>query len=123
MDAMTAHVHVRRVVPDLVTRDPAAATEFYRSLLGLDVAMELGWVTTLVSGEQQVAQLNLVTRDASAAVDPDVSVGVDDVDAAYAVAVESGADIVHGLTDEPWGVRRFFVRDPDGHVVNVVRHR
>ncbi len=31
-------------------------------------------------------------------------------------------DIVHPLTDEAWGVRRFFVRDPDGHVINVLSH-
>ncbi len=27
-----------------------------------------------------------------------------------------------GFTDEPWGIRRFFVRDPDGVVVNVASH-
>jgi hypothetical protein len=26
------------------------------------------------------------------------------------------------LTTEEWGVRRFFVRAPDGNVINVVRH-
>jgi len=31
-------------------------------------------------------------------------------------------EIVHPLTQEPWGVRRFFVRDPDGNVINVVSH-
>ena len=31
-------------------------------------------------------------------------------------------EIVHPLTEEPWGVRRFFVRDPTGVVVNVVAH-
>jgi len=25
---------------------------------------------------------------------------------------------VYPLTDEPWGVRRFFVRDPDGEVLD-----
>jgi len=54
---------------------------------------------------------------------PVASIEVDDVDAAYALAVERGAEIVHPLTDEPWGVRRFFVRDPDGHVLNVLSHR
>ena len=64
-----------------------------------------------------------MTRDASAPVVPAVSVQVDDVDAAHATALREGAEIVHPLTDEPWGVRRFFVRDPDGHVVNVLGHR
>lgn len=51
-----------------------------------------------------------------------MSIEVDDVDAAYARAKGIGAEIVHPLTDEPWGVRRFFVRDPDGHVINVLSH-
>lgn len=50
------------------------------------------------------------------------SVEVADVDAAYATPVEAGAEVVHPLTGEPWGVRRFFIRDPDGNVVNVLGH-
>ena len=47
----------------------------------------------------------------------------DGVDEAYAEAQRRGYEIVHPLTDEPWGVRRFFVRDPDGNVINMVSHR
>lgn len=61
-----------------------------------------------------------MTHDASAPVVPEVSIQVADVDAAHAAALARGAEIVHPLTDEPWGVRRFFVRDPDGHVINVL---
>ncbi|MFY1692060.1 VOC family protein [Plantactinospora sp. WMMB782] len=43
--------------------------------------------------------------------------------AAYEAVRTTGAEIVHPITDEQWGVRRFFVRDPDGNVVNVVSHR
>ena len=69
------------------------------------------------------AQVQLVTRDATAPEDPAISVKVDDVDAAYEEARRRGYCIVHPLRDEPWGVRRFFVRAPDGTVLNVVRHR
>nr|WP_256461134.1 VOC family protein [Blastococcus sp. PRF04-17] len=68
-------------------------------------------------------QISLMTHDETAPVVPNVSLRVDDMDAAYAAAVREGAEIVHPLTDEPWGVRRFFLRDPDGHVVNVLSHR
>ena len=68
------------------------------------------------------ANLQLVTRDATAPEDPAISVATDDVDAAYAQAQDLGLEIVHPLTTEPWGVRRFFVRAPDGTVVNVVDH-
>jgi hypothetical protein len=30
---------------------------------------------------------------------------------------------VYPLTDEPWRVRRFFVKDPNGAVLNVASHR
>ncbi len=84
--------------------------------------MDHGWIVTLADPGGSGAQLSLMTHDETAPVIPDASVHVDDVDACHAAAVESGAEIVHPLTDEPWGVRRFFVRDPDGHVINVLSH-
>ncbi|WP_280453525.1 VOC family protein, partial [Nocardia brasiliensis] len=54
---------------------------------------------------------------------PNMSVEVEDVDAVHAAMTAAGADIVYPLRDEQWGVRRFFVRDPSGTIVNVVSHR
>jgi uncharacterized glyoxalase superfamily protein PhnB len=48
---------------------------------------------------------------------------VDDVDEVHARAVAAGADIVYPLTDEEWGLRRFFVRDPDGAILNITQHQ
>lgn len=117
---MAIEANVRRIVPDLVTRNPAAAKEFYTSLLGLQVAMDLEWVAALTSPVEPAAQINLIAATDQQA--PDISVEVADVDAVHAEAVAAGRDIVYPLTAEPWGVRRFFVRDPDGHVVNVLSH-
>lgn len=113
---------VQRVVPDLPSRSPANATAFYRSVLGLEVVMDHGWIVTLADPQRPNAQLSLMTHDETAPVLPAVSVQVDNVDAAYEAAVAEGAEVVHPLTDEPWGVRRFFVRDPDGNVINVLAH-
>ncbi|NDZ79248.1 glyoxalase [Streptomyces sp. SID10853] len=113
---------VRRVVPDITTRSMAESRDFY-GLLGLGEVMNHGWVMTLASSVNPTAQLTLTTHDASAAVRPDLSVEVDDVDAVHTAVLASGAEIVHPLTDEEWGVRRFFVRDPNGQVVNVLSHR
>ncbi|WP_239437224.1 VOC family protein [Arthrobacter alpinus] len=52
-----------------------------------------------------------------------MTIKVDDVDAAYEQAQQCGYEIVHPITDEPWGIRRFFVRSPDGQVINVAQHR
>lgn len=113
---------VKRVVPDFRTADPAAVRDFY-ALVGLVEVMNHGWVMTLASETNPTAQLTVTTGDASAPVDADVSIEVADVDAVYAACVARGDRIVHPLTDEPWGVRRFFVEDPDGRVVNVLGHR
>ena len=112
---------VRRVVPDLATPALDASRRFYPDVLGLVPVMDLGWIVTLADPDGR-GQVSLMTHDATAPVVPTMSVEVDDVDAAYEAAVDSGAEIVHALTDEPWGVRRFFVRDPAGHVVNVLAH-
>lgn len=70
------------------------------------------------------AQVGLFTpEDRTGPVSPDISVEVDDVDAVHEALRTRGAEIVHRLTDEEWGVRRFFVRDPNGRVVNVLSHR
>ena len=106
----------------ITTAAPVASSGFYQ-LLGFREEMNLGWVVTLVSPSNPTAQVILITNDAAASVNPDLSVEVDDVDAAYEAVRATGAEIVHPITDEQWGVRRFFVRDPDGKVVNVVSHR
>jgi catechol 2,3-dioxygenase-like lactoylglutathione lyase family enzyme len=115
-------VRVTRIIADLAVPDLEAAKGFYTGFLGLGTEeFSLGWVARYTSPETG-AHLQLVTQDASAPEVPMVSVLTDDVDAAYAEAQELGYEIVHPLTDEPWGVRRFFVRAPDGNVINVVRH-
>jgi uncharacterized glyoxalase superfamily protein PhnB len=113
---------VRRVMPVYRSDAVPENREFY-GLLGLEEVMNLGWVTTLASPSTPAAQVSFMTEDRTAPVSPDLSVEVDDVDATYAAVRASGAEIVHPLQDEEWGVRRFFVRDPDGRVVNVLSHR
>jgi predicted enzyme related to lactoylglutathione lyase len=115
-------MRVTRIIADLPVADLEAAKGFYTGFLGLSTEeFDLGWVARYTSPDTG-AHLQLVTRDASAPVLPAVSVTTDDVDAAYAEAQEAGYEIVHPLTTEPWGVRRFFVRAPDGTVLNVVHH-
>lgn len=114
---------IRRAVPDITTQRLDESREFYVGLLGFEVAMDMDWVVTLVSPSNPTAQVTLIRRDASAPVQPQMSVEVADVDAVHAEALRRGDDVVYPLTDEPWGVRRFFVRDPSGVVVNVLAHR
>jgi catechol 2,3-dioxygenase-like lactoylglutathione lyase family enzyme len=113
---------VSRVVPDLESKSLEEAKAFYTDVFGLQVVMDLGWIATLADPGRPEAQLSIVTKDATAPVVPVASIEVDDVDATYRAARAAGAEIVHELTEEPWGLRRFFVKDPDGHVINVLAH-
>jgi predicted enzyme related to lactoylglutathione lyase len=116
-------MRVTGITANLPISDIASASEFYREYLGLRVeAMNLGWVARYTSANGR-ASVQLVSGDASAPQDSVISVHVGaDVDKAYAEARRRGYEIVHPLTDEPWGVRRFFVRDPDGNIINIVSH-
>jgi catechol 2,3-dioxygenase-like lactoylglutathione lyase family enzyme len=117
-------MRVTGIVANLRVDDIAAARDFYRDYLGLSVeGFNLGWVARYGSPTGE-ATVQLVTRDATAPHDSVISVHVgSDVDEAYAEAKRRGYEIVHPLTDESWGLRRFFVRAPDGNVINVTNHR
>ncbi|EOM75781.1 hypothetical protein Rrhod_2854 [Rhodococcus rhodnii LMG 5362] len=111
-----------RVTTNLPVADIDSAAPFYTDFLGLSTKeFDLGWVARFTDPETG-AHVQLVTHDATAPADSVLSLHVDDVDAAYEEAVAAGVEIVHPLTTEEWGVRRFFVRAPDGAVINIVAH-
>ena len=116
-------MRVTGIIANLPVADIAAARDFYAEYLGLSSEdFNLGWVARYVSPDG-AASVQLVTRDATAPHDSIISVHVGSgVDEAYAEAKRRGYEIVHPLTDEAWGVRRFFVRAPDGNVINMVSH-
>jgi predicted enzyme related to lactoylglutathione lyase len=115
---------IRRIVPNIVSAHPDLCREFYASFLGMQVAMDMGWIATYVSPENPTAQVSVVRGEAPPAADRSISLSVEvaDVDASHREAVARGYPILYPLTDEPWGVRRFHVADPNGVVVNVMCH-
>ena len=116
-------MQVTGITANLPVADIATARQFYTDYLGLSLeGFNLGWVAHYRSPHSEAA-VQLVTHDATAPHDSIISVRVGtDVDEAYAEAKRRGYEIVHPLTDESWGVRRFFVRAPDGNVINMVSH-
>jgi hypothetical protein len=114
-------VTISRAVPNIKSDRPAETRDFFVELLGLEVAMDIGWIVTVASPTDPTVQVSIISNDDPAA--PGISVGVADVDAVHAKAVELGFDIVYPLRDEEWGVRRFMLREPSGTIVNVVSHR
>jgi predicted enzyme related to lactoylglutathione lyase len=112
-----------QIFANLRVADIEAAKDFYSDYLGLNnEEFNMGWVARFASADSK-ARVQLVTRDATASEDSAISVCTDDIDGAYAEAQERGYEIVHPLSREAWGLRRFFVRAPDGNVINVVNHR
>jgi catechol 2,3-dioxygenase-like lactoylglutathione lyase family enzyme len=114
-------VSIRRAVPNFRSEEPAASQEFYETL-GFELGMDMDWIASFVSPTNPTAQVTLITEDPSG-LHPDATVEVEDVDGVHASVVEGGYEVVYGPADEPWGVRRFFVRDPNGVLVNVMQHQ
>ena len=113
---------VRRIVANVRAADPALAAKFYGEILGLDVLMDMNWIRTYGSDAKMSVQLSFMSEGGSGTPVPALSIEVDDVDTALRKLTDSGFAIEYGPVVEPWGVRRFFVRDPFGQLVNVLSH-
>jgi predicted enzyme related to lactoylglutathione lyase len=114
-------VAVQRIKPNVLSDDFEASRAFYNEVIGLEGGDGLDWILFFGTDKREV-QLSVMKLDIHANVHPDVSIEVDDVDDVHERAVAAGCAIVYPLTDEPWGLRRFFVRDPNGSVINVTQH-
>tara|TARA_R110002049_G_C9145348_1_gene559903 strand:- start:2191 stop:2544 length:354 start_codon:yes stop_codon:yes gene_type:complete len=114
---------VLRIVANIAAEAPNELQKFYTDLFGLRVLMDLGWIVTLGSEECATTQVSLVSEGGSGAPVPDLSIEVDNVDKVHDRAKAMDCEITYDLTDEPWGVRRFFVADPTGKVLNVLSHK
>ena len=114
---------VLRIVADIGASDVGEVRRFYQDLFDLDVVMDLGWIVTLSSGVTMTVQLSIASDGGSGAPIPDMSIEVDDVDQVYQRAKVLGLPIAYDLVDEPWGVRRFFLQDPAGKLLNILSHR
>jgi catechol 2,3-dioxygenase-like lactoylglutathione lyase family enzyme len=113
---------IRRVVPNVRARHGADSRAFYVDVLGLELVMDMEFIKTFASPSNPTAQVSVVDVSPAGPY-PDLTIEVADVDAAYTRARERGVEIVYPLTDEPWGVRRFYAREPNGAVINVMMHR
>lgn len=113
---------VKRIVANIETKRTSAAKRFYQKVLGLDTLMDLGWIATYGSKNKMSVQISFALQGGSGTAVPDLSIEVDNVDEAYRRMKKARFKIEYPLTDEPWGVRRFFVRDPFGKLVNILMH-
>ncbi len=115
----------------LIVEDLDRALGFYVNVLGLRVGHRSGDYAQLDTGTTRLA---LYTRSAMAktlgmALDPPVSNApgfelgfkVSDVDAGFAELIARGAQPVMPPTDRFWGQRTAYLRDPDGHLIELAQ--
>jgi len=103
--------------------------DFFVKFFGMSLVLEASWVVMLARKEGGPIVLGLMTADhPSNPPGPETFGGrgmiltlqVEDASKAFADAQKLGAPITYSLQDEPWGQRRFMVRDPSGILVDVV---
>ena len=113
---------VKRIVSNVTAPDVGKATAFYEDILGLKVLMDLGWIRTYGSSAKMSIQLSVMCEGGSGTAVPDMSIEVDNLEAALMRVRKAGIAIEYGPATEPWGVRRFYVRDPFGKLINILQH-
>ena len=113
---------VKRIVSNVATSDVDRARAFYEDILGLEVLMDLGWIRTYGSSAKMTIQVSVMSEGGSGTTVPDLSIEVDDVEEALARVRKAGIAIEYGPATEAWGVRRFYVRDPLGKLINILQH-
>lgn len=115
-------MNVKRIIANIAAAEPAAVDDFYHGILGLDLAMDHGWIRTYAGASQMQVQINFASEGGSATAVPDLSIEVDDLDEALRRIQARHIPLEYGPVSEPWGVRRFYVRDPLGKLVNILQH-
>jgi catechol 2,3-dioxygenase-like lactoylglutathione lyase family enzyme len=112
---------VKRMKPHVLSDRFEESRALYQGVIGLEEGEGLDWILFFGTDQREV-QLSVMMLDIKAKVHPDITIEVDDIEAAYERATSADAEIVYPLTHEDWGLRRFFVRDPNGAVINVTQH-
>lgn len=116
-------VAVKRIVANIATDRFDKAEAFYSRILGLEQVMDLGWIQTYAGHGKSPVQLSFASEGGSGTPVPDLSIEVDDLDAVLQRVRAEGLPLEYGPVDEPWGVRRFYIRDPFGKLLNILSHR
>ncbi|WP_186754951.1 VOC family protein [Echinicola salinicaeni] len=116
---------MRRIVPNIYSNDIEKSKAFYIDYLGMELAMDMGWILTFASKENATAQISIFRNESNKPLDNSaifLSIEVSDIDNWYEKAKEQKIEIIYPITNEDWGVRRFFVKDPNGVTINLLMH-
>ncbi len=122
---MKSSAIIHRIVPNIYSNDPEKSKSFYVDFLEMELVMDMGWILTFASATSPTAQISVLKYDKKGEPDNStvfLSMEVSDVDSLYEKAKKQNHEIVYPITNEPWGVRRFFVKEPNGATINLLMH-
>lgn len=122
---MKDDIYINRIVPNIYSNDLEASKKFYHDFLRMDILMDRGWVITFASRKNPLAQVNVLENQKQEEINNDrifLSIEVNDVNKMHQKAQKLQLEITYPITDEAWGVRRFFVKDPNGATINLLSH-
>ena len=113
---------VKRIVANIAAARVEDAKAFYGDILDLHLAMDLGGILTFAENGQAAPQISIASEGGSGTPVPDLSIEVDNLEEVHRRVVANRIHVEYGPITEPWGVRRFYVRDPFGRLVNILAH-
>lgn len=122
---MTKKQPIFRIVPNIYSDDALKSKEFYIGFLGMKLAMDMDWILTFVSEENPTAQVSIFKNKSNTPLNNSaifLSIELENVDEIHQTAIEQNIEIVYPIRNEPWGVRRFFVKGPNGETINILSH-
>jgi catechol 2,3-dioxygenase-like lactoylglutathione lyase family enzyme len=111
----------------IFVRDMAAMRRFYEDVLGFPLIRELspGWIeyrvgsNTLALARPSRTAADAPTPNGSASLQLAFRVPAADVDRCADELVRKGVKLMSPPTDQPFGHRTLFFRDPDGNLLEV----
>ncbi|MGE0644432.1 MAG: VOC family protein [Nitrospira sp.] len=115
-------MEVKRIMSNTAVSDLSKVKAFYGDILGLELLMDHGWFQTYGANTKMNVQVSFGIEGGSGTPVPDLSIEVDDLQAALTKFKQANVPLEYGPVSEPWGVRRCYVRDPFGKLVNVLQH-
>jgi predicted enzyme related to lactoylglutathione lyase len=122
---MKNSISINRIVPNIFSVDVEKSKQFYVGFLGMALVMDMEWILTFASKDNPSSQISILQFDKKGKLDNSaifLSIEVSDIDKLYERAIQQNIELVYPITDEPWGVRRFFVKEPNGATINLLAH-
>ena len=113
---------IKRITANIKANDLQKAEQFYQTVLGMDLIMDLQWIHTYGCDTRMPIQISIASQGGSDTSVPDLSIEVDNLESALQRVKKANIAIEYGPISEPWGVSRFYVRDPFGKLINILQH-